>query len=97
MADSMTELLQCPFCGASDAFAERDDLASAYVTCNHCSARGPVECQENDDEETPGKSAAEISWNTRINRAALLATPAVSGETGRPDIIDVLKSVHSAL
>lgn len=58
-------LLPCPFCGASDAFAERDDLTSAYVMCNSCSAHGPVACQNSDDEEVPGQAAAESAWNTR--------------------------------
>lgn len=60
-------LLPCPFCGTSDSFVEREDFTSSYVQCDHCLARGPVECQESDDEEIPGKSAAELSWNTRID------------------------------
>ncbi|MFA6180467.1 MAG: Lar family restriction alleviation protein [Candidatus Methylopumilus sp.] len=65
----MPDLLPCPFCGTSDSFVEREDFTSAYVQCDHCLARGPVECQESDNEELPGKSAAELSWNTRIDPA----------------------------
>lgn len=56
----------CPFCGAADAFVERADLSSAHVVCNGCGARGPTECQEDDDEETPGASASAKAWNKRV-------------------------------
>lgn len=65
-----SELLPCPFCGTSDSFVEREDFTSAYVQCDHCMARGPIGCQESDDEELPGKLEAELSWNTRTTPAA---------------------------
>jgi len=68
-AQSPTALLPCPFCGKADAFVERADFSSAYVTCNHCGARGPTDCQESDDEDTPGEAAAIAAWNRR-DRAA---------------------------
>lgn len=58
-------LLPCPFCGKADLFVEREDFTSSYVMCNDCSARGPAGCQDGPDEETPGKDAAELIWNTR--------------------------------
>jgi Lar family restriction alleviation protein len=58
-------LERCPFCGNSDSFVERADLSSATVICNHCGARGPIACQESDDEETPGEASARKEWNTR--------------------------------
>lgn len=56
-------LRACPFCRSRDLYVERGDFSSAYVTCNNCSARGPVACQERDDEETPGEASARKAWN----------------------------------
>jgi hypothetical protein len=64
------EMKACPFCSATDAFSERADLSSSYVVCNNCLARGPVECQESDDEEEPGRSGAITAWNTRTPPSA---------------------------
>ena len=61
----------CPFCGCADTFVERSDFSSSYVVCNNCSARGPVECQEDDDEDQPGKDAAIRSWSKRSPFEAL--------------------------
>lgn len=55
----------CPFCGSADQFSERSDLSSSYITCNNCLARGPVCCQESDDEDEPGSEAAWRAWNER--------------------------------
>jgi Lar family restriction alleviation protein len=55
----------CPFCGGTSQFVERATLCDAYVMCNDCGARGPAECQESDDEETPGEKAARAAWNRR--------------------------------
>lgn len=66
----MSELLGCPFCGKRDAFVERADLSCSYVFCNSCSAKGPTEYQESDDEETPGEAAAIAAWNRRAHPAA---------------------------
>jgi Lar family restriction alleviation protein len=63
-------LLPCPFCGKSDAFTERADFSSSYVVCNDCLARGPVECQDSDDEEDPGQASAIAAWNTRPQSTA---------------------------
>lgn len=65
------ELLACPFCGGNDLFVEREDFTSAFIFCNGCSARGPIECQESDDEETPGWANACKIWNTRTPPATL--------------------------
>jgi Lar family restriction alleviation protein len=65
VTDFDAQLLPCPFCGKSDLFVEREDFTSSYVMCNDCSARGPAGCQDGDDEETPGKDAAERIWNNR--------------------------------
>jgi hypothetical protein len=46
-------------------FAERADISTCYVMCNNCGARGPYECQDGDDEETPGEAAAWRGWNRR--------------------------------
>ncbi len=62
------ELKPCPFCGTSDSFVERADFSSAYVFCNHCSAKGPTECQESDEEEIPGADAAARAWNKRASQ-----------------------------
>lgn len=67
------DLLPCPFCGGRAQFVERATLCDAYVACNDCGAHGPTECQESDDEETPGEMAARSAWNRR-------ALPAVSRE-----------------
>ena len=58
-------LSPCPFCGSSDAFVERADFTGCYVMCNYCQARGPIKCQDGDDEETPGAEAAMKAWNAR--------------------------------
>lgn len=58
-------LLPCPFCGDTLPFVERADYSSAYVMCNGCGAKGATKCQEDDDEETPGESAAIKAWNAR--------------------------------
>jgi Lar family restriction alleviation protein len=63
------DLLPCPFCASTDAFTERADLSSSYVVCNNCLARGPVECQDSDDEDEPGQASAIRSWNTRATLA----------------------------
>ncbi len=55
----------CPFCGSLDSFVERSDLSSSYVICNECGAQGPTECQDGDEEETPGGDAAKRAWNKR--------------------------------
>ena len=67
------ELLHCPFCGSSDSFVERADLSSSYVFCGECSAKGPTECGDEDDEEIPGAENAIAMWNQR-------AIPGVSHE-----------------
>ena len=59
------KLLPCPFCGEADAFTERADFSSSYVVCNNCLTRGPTCCQDDDDEDEPGKDAAIAAWNTR--------------------------------
>lgn len=75
------ELLSCPFCGGKEAFVERWDNVSAFVQCDSrvdehsvCCARGPIEIQENDDEEVPGAAGAIASWNRRGFLAAALAS-----------------------
>lgn len=59
------EASPCPHCASTDVFVERYDTSSAYVFCNSCSAKGPSEYQESDDEETPGGHAAIVAWNRR--------------------------------
>jgi hypothetical protein len=74
-ANPLREALEpCPFCGRSKAFVERNDLTSAFVQCD-CGAQGPAECQDGDDEETPGFDAAVRAWNARAARAALASEP----------------------
>lgn len=82
------ELKPCPFCGGTGAFVERLDYSSSYVQCDskvsdgcHCMARGPVACQENDDEELPGEAGAIANWNRR----AALATAWLAPETAPRD------------
>lgn len=55
----------CPFCGGIDIFTERADFSSSYVVCNNCLARGPVKCQDDDDEDEPGQAAAIAAWIRR--------------------------------
>lgn len=68
------ELSACPFCGSKDVFAERSDFSSCYIVCNNCSTHGPTECQESDEEDTPGEHAAKVAWNRRA------AQPVDAGE-----------------
>ena len=58
----------CPFCGDGNPFVERSDLTSCYVQCNQCGAQGPIQCQESEDEETPGHDAAIRVWNARAHQ-----------------------------
>jgi Lar family restriction alleviation protein len=60
------QLLPCPFCGEADAFSERADFSSSYIVCNNCQARGPIECQDSDEEEEPGRDSAIAAWNNRM-------------------------------
>ncbi len=55
----------CPHCESIDLFVERADTSSAYVMCNDCGARGPVECQIDDIEAEPGGINAIAAWNRR--------------------------------
>lgn len=80
MSDERAELLPCPFCGGIDLFVEREDFTAAFVFCNSCSTRGPIECQESDNEETPGEANARRIWNTRTSPASRHGTPHNSGE-----------------
>lgn len=74
------ELAPCPFCKSTDSFVERADFSGCYVICsgcyvicNVCSARGPVSCDETDEDVAatdsgecePGERAARRLWNTR--------------------------------
>jgi len=67
------ELVPCPFCKSTDSFVERADFSGCYVICNDCSARGPVSCDETDEDVAatdsgecePGERAARRLWNTR--------------------------------
>lgn len=65
MSAPILTLLPCPFCASTDVFVERATLVDCYVQCNGCCAQGPVECQDGDDEETPGEDAAKRAWNRR--------------------------------
>lgn len=56
----------CPFCGSLDSFVESATFVDAYVVCNNCEARGPVECQDDDNEDQPGADAAKRAWNRRV-------------------------------
>lgn len=63
----------CPFCGATNAYTERADFSGSFAVCNECQARGPVTCDENDDDAEaseagdcePGELPARRLWNRR--------------------------------
>lgn len=67
-------LKPCPFCGKNNAFVERADFSGCFVQCGDCSARGPVSCDENDEDAEasesgdvePGELPARRLWNMRL-------------------------------
>ena len=73
--------VECPYCGSDDVFVERSELASCYVMCNQCAARGPDSTQEGDNEDTPGGHAAILAWNRRPARSARTCSSPTHGLT----------------
>ena len=57
------------------------ELASCYVMCNQCAARGPDSTQEGDNEDTPGGHAAILAWNRRPARSARTCSSPTHGLT----------------
>lgn len=92
---------RCPFCGSTDVFVERADFTACFVQCNGCCARGPLELQHSDTEETPGARWASRSWNRRSNdvpQRGDIETPlerAFAEEPQRTIINDALKRIGS--
>lgn len=76
----------CPFCGSSDTFVEREDFTSSYVMCNCCGARGPTGGLDDPDDETPGADAAKRLWRIRARTATLSGQ--ISAVYGNPDVED---------
>ena len=54
---SCEELVECPFCGATDLYIQQFD-GDKFVRCRRCKARGPM-------EELACEDAANL-WNTRV-------------------------------
>lgn len=55
--DQVTELLPCPFCGATDKHLRTVKEYTVYIDCSICGARGPI---------CAGRVEAGAMWNRRI-------------------------------
>jgi Lar family restriction alleviation protein len=69
MANEMSELLPCPFCGELDAEIEYvDHDISFYVECKVCLACGPIIHSIMNNDKESSKIEAIGLWNKRVIR-----------------------------
>lgn len=93
----------CPFCGESDLYVERQDLATTVVVCNSCGAFGPGGEPADDldlrvEEEldlNPGEMEARRRWSRRASRPQPTAQVPETGIDAK-GILEIAKSYYNA-